>query len=253
LSGEPTLELLLEVQAHFGLPSPALVEKDFYVVRALAAIAAIDTEPLHLIFGGGTELSRAHRLIRRMSEDIDLRIVAVAGSPSRGLLRRLREQVTGALLGAGFEFNPKDPAHRGNESRYSVVEMAADKLIALTRRVGAELTDLAEPDPTLMRHLHDLRTLRSQYEPAEVAAHAREIMLSDAEAHGNQFPAYREAPLRETMSEGGSGEGRSGMTAHIPDGVSTMFAANSCPQLCRYIERRTISRREFSYGIAFIV
>jgi hypothetical protein len=75
LSGEPTLQ---EIQAYFRLPSPALVEKDFYVVKALAAIAAVDLEdlPLRLVFGGGTALSRAHQLIRRMSEDIDLRIVA---------------------------------------------------------------------------------------------------------------------------------------------------------------------------------
>jgi hypothetical protein len=61
------LRELLEVQAYFGLPSPALVEKDLYVVKALAGIAAIDTAPLRLVFGGGTALSRAHRLVRRMS------------------------------------------------------------------------------------------------------------------------------------------------------------------------------------------
>ena len=61
------LRELLEVQAYFGLPSPALVEKDLYVVKALAAIAAIKTEPLRLVFSGGTALSRAHRLVRRMS------------------------------------------------------------------------------------------------------------------------------------------------------------------------------------------
>ena len=31
MSGEPTLAELVRVGAHFGLPSPALVEKDFYV------------------------------------------------------------------------------------------------------------------------------------------------------------------------------------------------------------------------------
>jgi hypothetical protein len=39
LSDKPILEELLEVQEHF-LPGPALVEKDWHVVRALAAIAA---------------------------------------------------------------------------------------------------------------------------------------------------------------------------------------------------------------------
>jgi hypothetical protein len=253
------LRELLEVQAYFGLPSPALVEKDFHVVRALAAIAALDTAPLRLVFGGGTALSRAHRLVQRMSEDIDLRIVGDK-PPGRGALRRLRDAVTEALLGAGFKFDPEDPACRksGNESRYtiyrlpyepaatgegalrpaiqietavwplrrpsverpvisfvaealrrppevasmdcvSILETAADKFVGLTRRAGAELAGLDQPDPTLVRHLHDLHALREHYDAAEVIRLAREVMRGDAEAYGNQFPAYRENPLRETL------------------------------------------------------
>jgi predicted nucleotidyltransferase component of viral defense system len=254
---------LRSVQEHFGLSSPALVEKDLYVLKALAAIAAIDMQelPLRLVFGGGTALSRAHRLIQRMSEDIDLRIVVENNRPGRGALRRLRAGITEALLGAGFKFDPEDPAYRksGNETRYtiyrlpyettvsgegairptiqietavwplrvpaidlsvmslmaeafqhppevakiacvSILETAADKFVALTRRAGAEMAGLVdEPDPTLVRHLHDLHALREHYDPAEVAALAREIMLADALAYGNQFPAYREDPLRETL------------------------------------------------------
>ena len=253
------LRELLEVQAFFGLPSPALVEKDFYVVKALAAIAAIDTAPLRLVFGGGTALSRAHRLVQRMSEDIDLRIVGDK-PPGRGALRRPRDAITQALLTAGFKFDPKDSASRksGNESRYtiyrlpyepaatgegalrptiqietavwplrrpaverpvisfvaealrrppeiasmvcvSILETAADKFVGLTRRAGAELAGLDEPDTTLVRHLHDLHELREHYDPADVAVLAREVMISDAEAYGNQFPAYRENPMRETL------------------------------------------------------
>jgi hypothetical protein len=253
------LRELLEVQAYFGLPSPALVEKDFYVVKALAAIAAVDTAPLRLVFGGGTALSRAHRLVRRMSEDIDLRIVGDK-PPGRGALRRLRDAITQALLSAGFKFDANDPAYRksGNESRYtiyrlpyepaatgegalrptiqietavwplrraaielpvisfmaealqrppevasiacvSILETAADKFVGLTRRAGAELAGLEEPDPTLVRHLHDLHALREHYDAAEVVALAREVMLADAEAYGNQFPAYRANPVRETL------------------------------------------------------
>jgi hypothetical protein len=57
LSDRPTLEELLEVQEHFGLPSPGLVEKDWHVVKALAAIAAVDPGEFRLVFGGGTALS----------------------------------------------------------------------------------------------------------------------------------------------------------------------------------------------------
>src|SRR3984893_14264269 len=121
---EERLRELLEVQAYFGLPSPALVEKDFYVVKALAAIAAIDTTPLRLVSAGGTAVSRAHRLVQRMSEDIDLRIVSDK-PPGRGALRRLRDAITQALLGAGFKFDPRDPAYRksGNESRYTIYRL----------------------------------------------------------------------------------------------------------------------------------
>jgi hypothetical protein len=49
-----------------------------------------------------------------------------------------------------------------------------------------------------VRHLHDLHALREHYVSAEVAGLAREIMLADATAYGNQFPAYREDPMRET-------------------------------------------------------
>ncbi len=262
MSGEPTLEELLEVQAHFGLPGIALVEKDFYVVKALAAIAAVEMEglPLRLVFGGGTALSRAHRLIRRMSEDIDLRIVVDHNRSARGALRRLRSKVTEALLGVGFKFDPTDRAYRRsqNATRYtiyrlpyepvttgegalrptiqietaawplrrpavklpvisfvaealqrppevtsmacvSILETAADKFVGLTRRAGAELAGLDEPDPTLVRHLHDLHALRAHYDPAEVAALGREVMQADAEAYGNQFPAYREDPMGETL------------------------------------------------------
>jgi hypothetical protein len=41
--------------------------------------------------------------------------------------------------------------------------------------------------------------LREHYDPVEVAALTREIMLADAAAYGNEFPAYREDPMRETL------------------------------------------------------
>ena len=132
MSDEITLQDILEVQEHFDLPSPALVEKDWYVVRALAAIAAADIAPLRVVFGGGTALGRAHRLIHRMSEDIDLKIVAAEGEPKRTALRRLRETITEALLKAGFKFDPANPAHRqsGNESRYTLFQLPYAPLTA---------------------------------------------------------------------------------------------------------------------------
>jgi hypothetical protein len=63
MSCPPTLA---PVVAFFGLPGAAPVAKDFRVVRAIAAVAALDASSFALIFGGGTALARAHRLIKRV-------------------------------------------------------------------------------------------------------------------------------------------------------------------------------------------
>lgn len=260
MKNSPSLEELLEVQEHFGLPGPALVEKDWYVVRALAAIAAVDTGDFRLVFGGGTALSRAYGLTKRMSEDVDLKIVSES-HPSRGALRRLRDDITDALLAASFEFDRDDDKHRlsmykGHYTKYqlpykplaegkgilrpdvqietsvwplrrdavdkpvssfvaeafgrapelastpcsSVLETAAEKLVALTWCAGSELAGLREErDPTLARHIYDLHAIREEYDAAEVAALAHEVMMADAKTRGDRFPAWQKDPLGETI------------------------------------------------------
>lgn len=98
-------------------------------MKALAAIMATDIGPFHLIFGGGTALGRAHRLIYRMSEDIDLKIVGER-DPNRSELREIRDLLTQALLEAGFMFDPENREHRNsaNASRYTVYNIPYDPI-----------------------------------------------------------------------------------------------------------------------------
>lgn len=49
----------------------AAVEKDWWVVQTLALIGQMDVAP-HIVFKGGTSLSKAWNIINRFSEDIDL-------------------------------------------------------------------------------------------------------------------------------------------------------------------------------------
>jgi hypothetical protein len=82
----------------------------------------------------------------------------------------------------------------------SIIETAAEKFVALTRRVGAELAAAGGPrDPTLVRHLYDLHAIRQHYDAAEALALARTIMAADAAAYGHQFPAYRADPIAATL------------------------------------------------------
>jgi len=124
---------LLEVQAFFRLPSVALVEKDVHVVRAIRAVMSVDAAPFMLVFGGGTALARAHKLVRRMSEDVDFKIVPRPAAPvtRNGLRRelgRLGDKVTKALQDAGFAFDPADKAalRSQNENHYTVWQLPYD-------------------------------------------------------------------------------------------------------------------------------
>ena len=62
--------ILTEASNRSGLPAYA-VEKDWWVVQTLKTV--FSTSPsTHMVFKGGTSLSKGWNLISRMSEDIDL-------------------------------------------------------------------------------------------------------------------------------------------------------------------------------------
>jgi predicted nucleotidyltransferase component of viral defense system len=126
LSAEDSRELR-EVQAFFKLPTVSLVEKDRYIVRVIRALAVLDAAPLRLVFGGGTALVRAHKLIRRMSEDVDFKVMPCAdASLSKSALHRelgkLRDHVSHALAAEGFALDDSMP-HTRNERRYMLYRL----------------------------------------------------------------------------------------------------------------------------------
>ena len=54
--------------------SPSAIEKDFWVCWILQKLFTLESISDHLIFKGGTSLSKVYRLIERFSEDIDISI-----------------------------------------------------------------------------------------------------------------------------------------------------------------------------------
>ncbi|WP_354682480.1 nucleotidyl transferase AbiEii/AbiGii toxin family protein [Cupriavidus necator] len=110
---------------------PAVAEKDQHITDALHALANIrlshiachrnrskgDPRPARielstqLVFAGGTCLSKAHRIIERMSEDIDIKVMLEAvpdgyvlpkGQSDRARLGDLHRAVEACLTGLGF-------------------------------------------------------------------------------------------------------------------------------------------------------
>jgi hypothetical protein len=102
----PEPHIFEEIAIELGV-DPAFVEKDWYATQVLKAIAAIPPGPITPVFSGGTCLSKAYKLIKRFSEDLDFRgyytggnpSKPVAGNPSRSIKRQFREKILVAVEG----------------------------------------------------------------------------------------------------------------------------------------------------------
>lgn len=86
------------VAAATGVPLEHVI-KDFWITEALRAMVnAANRERLHLVFKGGTSLSKGYRVINRFSEDIDLLCVAEGGDGAvHSAMRRMHHAVANHL------------------------------------------------------------------------------------------------------------------------------------------------------------
>lgn len=81
----------------------AFVEKDWYVVQAIARLAAAFSDDLNPVFSGGTCLLKGHGLIRRFSEDIDFKLSLSSDfvAKSQGQKKTLLSAFKKSLVGGG--------------------------------------------------------------------------------------------------------------------------------------------------------
>ncbi len=253
---EPGPQDFADAAEALGLPSPELVEKDFWVVRVLSAIHALSNAHRTFVFGGGTSLCRAYRLIDRMSEDIDLRVIG-PDDFSRADRRAIREEVDVALTQIGltgegykkssfdeyrktefnlpyaltmpasgilrqqiklelafyplqFEAQPQTVGSFLNQVSGRPVELegfpcvaleetAAEKLLALLRRVGSwQQRPEGKPfDHTLIRHVYDLGRMLEKVDHARVLDLIQYLIPGEAARYGRSHPEFANNPLAE--------------------------------------------------------
>lgn len=157
MTGRPTPQELAEVQQYFKLPSVQLVDKDWLVAQAMQALLAAEATPFRLVFAGGTCLARAHRLVERMSEDVDFKIVPAAAALSnnqrRQALGRLRDCLVSNLTTAGFTLAEKPSSQDANQ--YTVIHLRTDSGAGqegpLRPTIQIELSYSALREPTVRR------------------------------------------------------------------------------------------------------
>jgi hypothetical protein len=202
------------------------VEKDFHITNVIRTLTLVDNAHFALVFQGGTSLSKGYQVIRRLSEDVDFRIVPkhsankLGKESLRNCLRDYRYAMVKALREAQFKiadeaikvfyegrFMSIDVEFDDNqqisylkphiaiecflnelalEPQISQItslikltmkeechhipfpvncvaldETAAEKWVALTRRVSGTKIKSRQSDKHLVRHLYDLYKLNT--------------------------------------------------------------------------------------------
>ena len=121
LSPKQRLELFEQTAQQTGM-EPVIVEKDFWVCWTLKELFRLPTIGEHLIFKGGTSLSKVFKVIERFSEDIDVSI-------DRGWL--------------GFSGANEPEAGGSNKEKQRRIEALR---VACQQKIAAELLPALEED-----------------------------------------------------------------------------------------------------------
>lgn len=116
----------------------AVIEKDYYVTKVIHILSDTQNEYFRLVLAGGTCLAKAHRIVNRMSEDIDFKIQMKNNqnlSRSRLIkeLKEFRAQIKSSLLALGL-ITIEDIAQ--NEGKYQriILKYPYNYLISSTLR-----------------------------------------------------------------------------------------------------------------------
>ena len=113
---EDFLQAIQATAQKMGIPD-VFVEKDYWVTWVLRNLSKIDAAN-QFVFKGGTSLSKAHKILERFSEDIDLAVVAQGqnGNQIKNLISATSKKITGLPL---QEIETKDTS-KGSQFRKTV-------------------------------------------------------------------------------------------------------------------------------------
>jgi Nucleotidyl transferase AbiEii toxin, Type IV TA system len=179
---------------------PAVVaEKDQHITDALRALAQIQVthtaqqrdrrkgDPLpasinvatRLIFAGGTCLSKAHGLIERMSEDIDIKVMLeevpegyVLKKGNRGRLKDLQQEVERCLTEMGFEYvvhdNEENPVLRDARRYYCLLVSYGAHFQDVSGVLRPQLKlELIHRPPMLAAEMREMGYMLDQFVPRQ--------------------------------------------------------------------------------------
>ena len=149
LSKKDKLNIFNQTSQRSGLPSSA-VEKDWWVTLSLNIIFSLSYSN-HIVFKGGTSLSKAWNLIERFSEDIDLVIdrkhLGFEGELSKTQVKKLRK-ASYSFIGTNFY----------NDLNIKLIELGIENYELVVQE-----TKNSDTDPLVIELRYESLTDKSEY------------------------------------------------------------------------------------------
>lgn len=97
--------------------NPSFVEKDWYAMRIIASLIAVNDFGVQLVFSGGTSLSKGFGLIKRFSEDLDFKVILPKANPTRNECSNYRKQIVEVIRGSSSEWPLDEEPKSENANR----------------------------------------------------------------------------------------------------------------------------------------
>jgi hypothetical protein len=116
--------LLEDAALVYNFDDVEFVNKDYYLVELLKNLQDLPKDGFYFVFAGGTCLSKVFNLTKRMSEDVDLRVIFDAPPANRNALKKKLSQIKHLLEDFLNEIFPGSTLRlAGNENRYLEFEV----------------------------------------------------------------------------------------------------------------------------------
>ncbi len=130
LTKKEQIDLFNQITVATGLP-PFAVEKDAWVTLSLRMLFSSELKS-HIVFKGGTSLSKCYNLIKRFSEDIDFSInrdfLGFSGVLTKGQIRKLRKASHNFILNKLPDILLSELKKYGIEKKHFNIEVPNTKI-----------------------------------------------------------------------------------------------------------------------------
>lgn len=168
--------LFTDVADVLSISNPVIVEKDYYAVLLLKELSSLHCDDYQLVFAGGTCLTKVHQNTYRMSEDIDIKLVASneALGKSHSLQRQNRKMIHQKIVSMLessplFQLVETKKRNEGKFQQFLIQYPRHHDLVdALRPHIQLEITESALLEPSIEKSIRSLYAETNKSDP-EVA------------------------------------------------------------------------------------